>query len=413
MQSTHSLERVAGKLGEEPWGATLATIARLGLTGQLNVRSEARLYRVAFVDGRIVAASSPLAVDSIVRLALTSHLITSSQVGMIAKRVTLAPGRDDVDVVAATVRLTVEQVALLRRRAALQRASRTFAAEHGEYGFTAEVTLPSVPSVPWNSVDVRAVIARGARMHLGDYRLSADLRRLGARFRLVAGCELAPYDFPSDIAPIFEALREGASFPELDARYRSLEPRGIQAAIYALVMGGACEVIDTRRALPPIESIDDLAARTRTTDWRPSPIGEAPPADTRAPDEVADDAFQRGVRALRGDDMQRAVEELARATTLVPGNVDYAALLAWAKFCAASDKHLVAASTRKVLERAIQRSPHPMTARFYLGRVERMSGRLREAMHHFRAVLEIEPGHADAAAEIRMLERRAAGNRRR
>ena len=68
---------------------------------------------------------------------------------------------------------------------------------------------------------------------------------------------------------------------------------------------------------------------------------------------------------------------------------------------------------RKVLERAIRKSDKPMMARFYLGRVERILGRVREALVHFKQVVEIEPGHADAAAEIRMLEPRMASERRR
>src|SRR5205085_803051 len=84
-------------------------------------------HRIAFVDGRVVAASSPLAVDAIGRIALTSHLVSSTQVPAIAKRVAALSGRDEVAVVADLVRLPVEHVVLLRRRAMLQRAARTFA----------------------------------------------------------------------------------------------------------------------------------------------------------------------------------------------------------------------------------------------------------------------------------------------
>jgi cytochrome c-type biogenesis protein CcmH/NrfG len=63
---------------------------------------------------------------------------------------------------------------------------------------------------------------------------------------------------------------------------------------------------------------------------------------------------------------------------------------------------------RRVLERAILRSAKPVTARFYLGRVERMLGRVREALHHFEEVVQLQPGHAEAAAEIRLLASRTA-----
>src|SRR5215210_9545860 len=92
---------VAGRVGDEPWGVTLASIAQRRLTGQLQLRGDdAKLYRIAFVNGTVVAASSPATADSIFRIALTSHLISSTQVNMIMKRVAMAPNRDEVDVLA-------------------------------------------------------------------------------------------------------------------------------------------------------------------------------------------------------------------------------------------------------------------------------------------------------------------------
>jgi tetratricopeptide (TPR) repeat protein len=122
---------------------------------------------------------------------------------------------------------------------------------------------------------------------------------------------------------------------------------------------------------------------------------------------LAADAFHRGLQALRADQPGHAVAELTRAVELAPYEVDYAAMLGWAKFCASADKARVAAEARRALERAIHRSQRPALARFYLGRVERMLGRDQLALHHFREVLELVPGHAEAASEIRVLESRA------
>jgi hypothetical protein len=52
-----------------------------------------------------------------------------------------------------------------------------------------------------------------------------------------------------------------------------------------------------------------------------------------------------------------------------------------------------------------------VTARFYLGRVERMLGRDAEAQRHFRDVLAASPGHVEAAAELRVLELRQGGGK--
>jgi molecular chaperone DnaJ len=146
----------------------------------------------------------------------------------------------------------------------------------------------------------------------------------------------------------------------------------------------------------------------------PSPSEPEPmPVPIRAGTAVeraraAAEVSQRGMQALRREDLPAAVALLTRAAALAPGEVDYAAQLAWARFCAAPDKQAVANDVCRVLERAIFRSATPVMARFYLGCVERVLGRVREALHHFHAVLELDPGHAEAAAEIRLLEPRQA-----
>jgi tetratricopeptide (TPR) repeat protein len=123
----------------------------------------------------------------------------------------------------------------------------------------------------------------------------------------------------------------------------------------------------------------------------------------------AEEAFRRGELALRRDSPQAAVAELELAIRHNPDEADYHALLAWAQFCAAPDKMAIAATTRSLLDKAIQRSPKAIPARFYLGRVERMLGRDQEAVRHFREVLAAAPGHAEAAAELRVIEARLGG----
>jgi tetratricopeptide (TPR) repeat protein len=123
----------------------------------------------------------------------------------------------------------------------------------------------------------------------------------------------------------------------------------------------------------------------------------------------AEEAFRRGELALRRDQPEAAVGELELAIQLNPEETDYHALLAWAQFCAAPDKMAIATRTRTLLDRAIQRSPRSVTARFYLGRVERMLGSDKDALRHFRDVLAQAPGHTEAASEVRVLEARMSG----
>jgi hypothetical protein len=120
----------------------------------------------------------------------------------------------------------------------------------------------------------------------------------------------------------------------------------------------------------------------------------------------AEEAFKRGEMALRRDALEQALALFTEAVELQPKETEFQALLAWTRFAIAPDKNAVAADTRKTLQHAAEAAPKSPTSRFYLGRVERMLGREREALAHFQDVLRLKPGHAEAASELRLLEQR-------
>lgn len=125
----------------------------------------------------------------------------------------------------------------------------------------------------------------------------------------------------------------------------------------------------------------------------------------------AEEAFRIGEMALRRDQIPQALAAFQTAVELQPNESEYQALLAWAQFAVATDKAPLASSTRKLLLRAAELNDRSPTARFYLGRVERMLGREREALNHFQEVLRIKPSHSEAASEARVLEQRLKGKR--
>ena len=126
----------------------------------------------------------------------------------------------------------------------------------------------------------------------------------------------------------------------------------------------------------------------------------------------SEEAFRKGEAALRRDQIPLAIKELERAVALNGDESDYQAMLAWARFCAAPDKMAVAQATKGALRRAIEKSaPSSVTGRFYLGRVERMLGRDKEALELFEGVLEVAPGHSEATAEVRVLQARIGGDK--
>ncbi|HEY5936052.1 MAG TPA: hypothetical protein VIU61_15490 [Kofleriaceae bacterium] len=600
------MELARGSVSDRPWGQTFGALGLRGLTGQLTlVAEDGKQLCVAFERGAIVGATSPLPTDSIIRVALTSHLISPSQVAEITRKLALHPDRDEIDVLVEATALPGDQAFRLRQRLIAQRAARTFAIDRGQFVVDDEVTITAISAC---AVDVRAIVYLGVRMNLPQERLVADLRQLGSHFVLRPEVidDIPQFGLTPAEGPILDVLRHGTSLPELEATHRELDPRTAQSVIYALVTCGACEVktieeVTPRRVYqrastnpigatpqfdvqlqsrttttappptrtattsttPPLESrtttggiaisrsatpnprttqptppravsvSDSLTvkptpdARTRTTSIQPSDPISAPrsrtmshpaltdPSRSRAPSGTPNDprtrtspsappispgeiyaakpttdeiaiprtvspvepwmtigtptdqrpalarartpmptgrntpqtispprstpqtippqaieppatppepvkpvdpiaeaaaAFARGQSALRTEDLDTAVRELSRATELHPAEVDYFAMLAWARFCATSNKATVADDTRKALGRAILKSHKPELARFYLGRVERMLGRDREALRHFNEVLDLQPRNAEAASEKRILELRIAAS---
>ncbi|HEU4731975.1 MAG TPA: DUF4388 domain-containing protein, partial [Kofleriaceae bacterium] len=235
---------VNGSVTDRPWGMTLGAIAARRHTGQITIDSDGKRYCIAFADGAIVAATSPVAADAIARIALTSHFITSTQVADLTRRLALSPERDEVDVLADALRFSRDQVQRLRRKLVAQRAARTFSLERGEFALDDRISLPVFPDV---AIDHRHAIYLGVRTHLAEQRLIDDLRQLGAYFvlRPEAIEDLPRYGFEPGAQPVLEALELGTSLPELEAAHREIDPRFAQAIIYALVSCTAC-VVSTR-----------------------------------------------------------------------------------------------------------------------------------------------------------------------
>jgi tetratricopeptide (TPR) repeat protein len=409
------VELARGSVSDRPWALTLATVARRGVTGQITLVADGKRYSVAFDRGTIVAASSPMIADSVARVALTSHLISTTHVSLLQRRLAANPSADEVDLIGELANLSGAQLEKLRADVVIRRAARTFAPEQGEFIVEEAITHRAHKC----AVDIRAVVYHGIRMHVSDARLASEIRGLGGNAFMLepdVTSELHKFGFCDGEGPLLAALRERVTIPELEARHRDIDRRTMLAAIYALVACGAA------RAFAPVAPVAaprvPVIARTPTpssariepshphTLARGTRKSIPPPDPTKTGPELAAEAAERANRALASDKPEAAVLELKRAVELVPNNVDYNALLGWALFCAADDKTAVAAESRKLLEKAVYRSHKPENAQFYLGRVERILGRDKEALRHFHAVLDVMPSHTDASAEVRVIEAR-------
>ena len=533
-----------------------------GFTGQIAVATD-KAFTILFDRGGVVGAHSALSSDSVVRAALTGHLISSTAVAAINRRIAASPDRDELELLAQTAKLSPELVAKLRHRVTMHRATRTFALEDGLITVRDNIRAQG-PCAP---IDIRTVVYQGAKLHLSEQRLVDEVRALGSSFVLRAECkpDLPRFGFGEAEQPVLEALWSNTSIAELEAKNREIDPRMVQAMLYALVTCDACHSIGGRPAIPRTRSrpitrnVTPMLAVARAVTPQPAiprtasmmstvrpqseppalPRAPTPPSIPRAPtrppvsrtltprataaevaqlvatrlalieqgadyytmlglaleappeavraaylkassvlhptrlaecgyddgdgraarvrdqlqaahtmltdptrraayhaalersgeaairaaaarvrtyEEVparppAEDAFFKGQQMLRADQPAKAAALFAQACELDPLEQNYVVLRAWAQFCAASDRQAVAPELCKTILAVIRSSDTPETAHLYLGRIARMLGHEREAMRHFREVLDIEPNHMEAQSELRVLETRQARKR--
>ena len=266
---------VKGTVTDRPWGVTLAALALDGRTGQLTLRADGRAYRIVFLRGAIVGATSPLAVDSPVRVALTSRLITAVESAELEPRLRARANRpargngprdpDEIDLIAEAAGLAADHADRFRAAVLTRCAARTFAVDHGHYVLEDRIGEVGVEG----DIDVRAVVYLGARLNLSDQRLAYDLRQFGSWFLLRPPAVTAPrriddvsgFGFGDVEAPILEDLRLGTNLAAIEARHREIDPRTAQAVIYALA---ACDAV-VRCEPPAMASTEEPAPATSPT----------------------------------------------------------------------------------------------------------------------------------------------------
>ena len=256
------VELARGHVTERPWGRIFAALSLRAVTGQLTLVSDAKRFVVVFERGAVVAAASPLASDAAVRVALTSHLVSSSQVPEISRRQAAAPHRDEIDLIAELARLGPDHALRLRRRAIAVRAARTFSINHGEFVVTDDSELPILAGC---ELDARAVIYIGARINLSEQRLATELEQLGTWFRLKPDVDddLPQFGFTDLEQPVIERLRDGGTVAELEAFATSfVDARTVRAVVYALAVYNACDVepVRHRGASPTTGPLSRIAA---------------------------------------------------------------------------------------------------------------------------------------------------------
>ena len=243
------MNELAQTISDAPWGQTLAAYGQRAWSGTLTVVSDDRMFSVLFDRGAVIDASSPLATDAAVRVALIGQLISSTKVSEIVRRHAAAPALTELEVIVELGNLSVDQATQLRRRVVARRAARTFSLERGDIHVD-EATATGVTPL-FSQLDVREVIYLGARENLSAPRLMEEIDRQGSWFMLKPSAieELTRFGFGEDVRRIIDLLREGAALTELESCTPGIDTRLVWSVLYALTACSACEVDDAARSL--------------------------------------------------------------------------------------------------------------------------------------------------------------------
>jgi Flp pilus assembly protein TadD len=296
-------------VGDRPWGRTFAAIAARRFDGSLAIRAEGRTYQVGWRGGAVVSADNSLPADAIARVALTTQLVTSSQVSEIVRVLAGAPGRDEVEVIAEVAHLTPDLVGRLRRRTVAVRAMRTFALTAGDV--ILDDTPPPASEV---AIDARAITYAGVKAHYAEARLLGELAAFGVAFQLRAEAlpELAQFGFGDAERPALTVLRRGLLSPhELEEACPEVEPRIVRAILYALASFGAVDITTSVSTTGSNPRLNRPTPRTQ-------PATTPPPVRPRVPTTSPPPRAQPTTIAPPPAQATTIAPPRAQATTIAP-----------------------------------------------------------------------------------------------
>jgi CheY-like chemotaxis protein/tetratricopeptide (TPR) repeat protein len=120
----------------------------------------------------------------------------------------------------------------------------------------------------------------------------------------------------------------------------------------------------------------------------------------------AEQLFQKADGQARRKEWGAAIETLREALRLDAEEGEFHALLGWSLFMQDPQAPAARAAGIDALRKAISLGPNSPSGYFYLGRLHRICEQLPEAERMFRKILELRPQHAEAAQELRLIERR-------
>ena len=123
----------------------------------------------------------------------------------------------------------------------------------------------------------------------------------------------------------------------------------------------------------------------------------------------AEKSFQKGEVFLRKGDYAQAIECFSEAIKVNPGENQYRAYLAWARFDdPRARKEVVAREALATLQQVVTSEPRFSRGHYWIGQIWKYLNDPKQAERAFREALKQDKGNLEAEREVRLLEMRKA-----
>ena len=114
-----------------------------------------------------------------------------------------------------------------------------------------------------------------------------------------------------------------------------------------------------------------------------------------------------GAVMLRKKEYRQARDFFRLAMEMDPETAEYKAHYAWAIFAnPETDREVALQEALPLVREALAKEGASSTIQFYMGQLHKAMNKDKEALHHFRQALKLDPKNADAQREARLLEMR-------
>lgn len=118
---------------------------------------------------------------------------------------------------------------------------------------------------------------------------------------------------------------------------------------------------------------------------------------------AAEDHFRQGELALRRNAYAEALGQFQKALELNPDEGEHHAYTAWALWCSSYDKTSIGPKLNELMKAATKLSPNSSAVFYYKAMLAKQHGDVKAAKKAFQKVLDIDPEHRQAEAELRLL----------